>query len=88
MNKIERYISATAIIALASGIGVISLLASMMAYRVASYPYNTEGRYFNGEVVYQNYSWFGYGIMAFAGLVVTIFLAWFAYLLLFKPRTN
>ncbi len=88
MNKIERYTSAVVITVLAFGTGIISLLFSVTAYRVASYPYNSEGRYFDGGVVYQSYSWFGYGIMAFIGLVITAFLAWFAYVLVLKPRAD
>ena len=88
MNKIERYISGGVISLLALLIGAFALFCSVTAYEVSLFPYNSEGRYYDGEVVYQSYSWFGYGIVAFVGLVITAFLAWFAYLLLFKPRTD
>lgn len=88
MNKIERYISGGVISLLALLIAAFALLCSVMAYEAASYPYNSEGRYYDGMVVHQSYSWFGYGIMAFGGWAITAFLAWFAYLLLFRPRAN
>lgn len=86
MNKVERYISGGVIALLAFIGGAFALLCSVAAYEASLFPYNSEGRYYDGVVVHHAGSEFGWGLMALGGWIVVILLGWFAYLLFFRHR--
>jgi hypothetical protein len=69
----------------------IGLLSSLITYKRAVMPYNSEGNYFDGMVNYHSGAQFIYGFGAVLAFVVAVSMFWLMLRLLrpnnsFKPR--
>jgi hypothetical protein len=56
--------------------GAIGVLFVSLTVNRSMLPYNSEGNYFDGVVVYHEQSVLGYGLCACVAAIVTLALAW------------
>jgi len=79
MTRLERSIIGTLLLIFTSCTGAIGVISTLAAREAASYPYDNDGRYYDGMVVHHAGSAFGWGTMALGAWVLTFLLGRAAY---------
>jgi hypothetical protein len=57
--------------------GLVTAALSALWWTRYNMPFNSEGRWYDGEVVYHESAVFTYGLLAIGSAVLTVGLAWF-----------
>ena len=85
MTKVEKYLGAGIFMFLTILVGSLTIFCTVMAYEAATFPYNSEGRYYDGVVVHHSGSELGWGVLALFFFIATFLFARLAFRLV-KPN--